>query len=169
LSQCITSEEAKKQVILMAKRCAMLYQAFAEVLLKECGEERAKDLITQAIKLYGDRSGENVREGVKKMGLELSIANYFKVPDLPSLGWERQSETSEEGEVTANVSYCPLAEHWISEEVAALGRMYCYVDQAKFSSYNPDIECLHTKNVLDGDNGCTLLIRKKDKNKDVGK
>ncbi|MBS4023175.1 MAG: L-2-amino-thiazoline-4-carboxylic acid hydrolase [Dethiobacter sp.] len=161
MTEFITKEEAKNQVVLMAKRFAMVYGAFAEVLLREYGEERAKELITLAIKSYGDKCGETVREGVTKLGLEHSLANYFKVPDLPELGWELQSETPEEGELKIDVSYCPLAEHWKSNEMAVLGRLYCYVDQAKFSSYNPNIECLHTKNVLDGDKGCTILVRKK--------
>ena len=87
----MTAEEAKEQVVLMAKRCAMVYEAFAEVLLKECGEEKARELILQAVNAYGSKCGEAVRKGVVDKGLELSIANYFTVPDLPTVGWESQS------------------------------------------------------------------------------
>jgi len=33
------------------------------------------------------------------------------------------------------------------------GRIYCYVDQAKYDAYN-GIKCKHLKNLLDGDDCC---------------
>lgn len=42
-----------------------------------------------------------------------------------------------------------------------MGRIYCFVDQAKYEAYNPGLECVHVKNVLDGDPYCELAVRKK--------
>jgi hypothetical protein len=39
------------------------------------------------------------------------------------------------------------------------------VDQAKYEAYDPDLECVHTKNVLDGDPYCELAVRSKKKKK----
>jgi hypothetical protein len=37
------------------------------------------------------------------------------------------------------------------------------MDQAKYQAYNPELECVHVKNVLDGDPYCELAIRTKKK------
>ena len=44
---------------------------------------------------------------------------------------------------------------------ARLGRLYCFVDQAKQEAYNPDYEFLHLKNVLDGDPYCVFALRQR--------
>jgi hypothetical protein len=43
----------------------------------------------------------------------------------------------------------------------SLGRLYCYVDQAKFAAFDPECECRHLKNVLDGDETCEVVARKR--------
>jgi hypothetical protein len=47
----------------------------------------------------------------------------------------------------------------------ALGRLYCYMDQSKYKAYNPELECVHVKNILDGDPYCELAVRKVPKGK----
>jgi hypothetical protein len=37
------------------------------------------------------------------------------------------------------------------------------VDQAKYQAYNPKLQCVHVKNVLDGDPYCELAVRPKKK------
>ena len=39
-----------------------------------------------------------------------------------------------------------------------LGRMYCYVDQAKYRAFNSRAKLIHTHNVLDGDPYCEFDI-----------
>ena len=57
------------------------------------------------------------------------------------------------------VHVCHLAEVWKELGAPELGRLYCFVDQAKYKAYNPDLECVHVKNVLDGDPYCELAVR----------
>ncbi len=61
------------------------------------------------------------------------------------------------------VTYCPLAAVWMQmgAPAARLGRLYCFVDQAKQEAYNPDYEFLHLKNVLDGDPYCVFALRQR--------
>ena len=161
MSENITTQEAREQVVLGVQRTAMLYQSFAETLLKKFGREEAEKLILEAIHDFGKSCGERVQKGVKEKNLECTLTNYFQIPDLPKLGWDLISETVEKDkELKVDVSYCPLAEQWLQDMDPKLARLYCYVDQAKFSSYNPDIQCTHTNNMLDGDEKCTLLIQK---------
>lgn len=163
MTEMITRKEAREQVVLMAQRTAMLYQAFAEVLVKKLGNEEGKETILEAINLFGKTCGERIQSAVKDKDLELNITNYFTIPDLPKLGWDLSSETVEKDqEVRVDVSYCPLAEQWLKDMDPELARLYCYVDQAKFSGYSPEVKCTHTNNMLDGDDKCTLLIQKQE-------
>ena len=56
---------------------------------------------------------------------------------------------------------CPLAKHWIEKGAQRLGRLYCYVDQAKYATFDPECECRHLRNVLDGDDRCEIVARKR--------
>ncbi len=51
-----------------------------------------------------------------------------------------------------------------------MGKIYCFVDQAKYEAYNPELQCVHVKNVMDGDTYCELAVRpKKRKDKEFNK
>jgi len=137
----INTDEAREQVVLLAKRTAMLYQAFAETLKEELGDEESEKLVLKSIDKFGTMCGQRIAEGVEELGLDLSISNYFKIPDLPKLGWEIESDMIEKDvKLRADVHYCPLADHWLEDMDLQLARLYCYVDQAKFSAYNPKIK-----------------------------
>jgi hypothetical protein len=56
---------------------------------------------------------------------------------------------------------CPMAKYWIEREAADLGRLYCHVDQAKFAAFDPECECRHPQNVLDGDARCEIVAKKR--------
>jgi predicted ArsR family transcriptional regulator len=154
-------DEASQQVILLAKRCALLYQVFAEALVDELGEEKGRQAIGKAIRRYGTISGSAVRKGVEEQGLDLFMENYGKIPDLPHTGWVTEQRSIAEDSLEVDVLYCPMAEQWLAGGAAELGRLYCYVDQAKYAAFNPDLECVHEKNVLDGDEKCTIVVRRK--------
>ncbi|MDP2859402.1 MAG: L-2-amino-thiazoline-4-carboxylic acid hydrolase, partial [Bacillota bacterium] len=153
----VSVKEATEQVQLLARRMALMYHHIGQVLTEQLGKDRAKQIMKEAIWRYGTECGELVKEGVTKMGLPLTPENFNRVPDLPKYGWEREL-IFEEGEPRPKVNYCPLADVWISKGSQEMGRIYCYVDQSKFQGYNPCIECIHTKNVLDGDPYCVLSI-----------
>ncbi len=156
--QKVPRERALRDVEIMAERLAMLYYHFARVLVEELGEERARELIARAIEGYGTECGRRVREGVLAMGKPLTPENYSLVPDLPSLGWEVAGASADEKEIRAVVSHCPLAAYWKHVGAEKLARLYCFVDQAKYSAYNSDLKCKHVRNVLDGDAACEIHV-----------
>lgn len=163
MTELISKKEAVENVRLMAKRTALLYQHFAQTIIDELGEEKGKELITKAIWSYGKESGSKVKEGVLAMGLPPEPENYNQVPDLPVLGWEFELLDDPDCEEAVRITLCPLAEVWLENGFSTIGRIYCQVDQAKYLGYNPELECLHQKNVLDGDCCCEIVVKKKNK------
>ncbi len=157
----LTEKECSEEVRLMARRTALLYYYFASTLVKELGEVEGKRLIAQAIQAYGEHCGRAVREGVEALGLPLTAENFNKVPDLPHYGWETSTVVSSDGDTRPVATYCPLAATWIAlgSDAQKLGRMYCYVDQAKQRAYNPQEEFIHSKNILDGEPYCEFLVK----------
>lgn len=150
-----------EDVRLMARRMALMYHFIAEALVETLGEERAAELIEAAIKRYGRYCGEVVRDEVLRRGLELTEENFSSVPDLPSKGWELCVVEQAKGERRIQVTFCPLAKVWL-EMATPLARLHCLVDQAKYEGYNPDFRCIHTRNVLDGDGMCELVVTKRE-------
>jgi hypothetical protein len=152
--------EALQQILITVERIAMLHYHFANTLVSELGEERGMELTRKAIAAYGEEIGERQRRRVIEAGLPASCEHYKAVPDLPALAW------SPEGMPTLvrdgkEIAVCPLAKYWIERGAADLGRLYCFVDQAKFTVFDPDCECRHLENVLDGDDRCTIVTKKK--------
>ncbi len=161
----ITIQECTEEVKLMARRAALLHYYFSEAIIQELGEEKGKALIKKAIWAYGEHCGSTVREGVQAMGLPLTDENYGKVRDLPKYGWETGMIETPEGEIRPIATLCPLATTFqeLGLRGVDLGRLYCYVDQAKYEAYNPEVNFIHAKNVLDGDEYCEFLIEPKNK------
>lgn len=160
--QTMPREQCVHDVRLMARRTALLYHYFVTTLIEHLGEEKAKALTSEAIQRYGEHIGRRVRQGVEEMGLTNDVENYGKYPDLPSVGWEGMTTETEHGP-RMRVVYCPLAAVWKELDAEELGRMYCYVDQAKYRAFNPQAALIHTCNVLDGDAYCEFDIRLEEK------
>ncbi len=160
-NQTITVDDCAEEVKLMARRAALLHHYFSLTLVEELGEEEGKRLIKKAIWAYGEHCGRKVREGVEAMNLPLTDENYGKVRDLPKYGWESGTITTPDGEIRPIVSFCPLADTFkeLGPRGEELGRLYCYVDQAKYEAYNPEVEFIHAQNVLDDDPCCEFEIR----------
>ena len=155
----ITKEEASRQVKSMITRAALIHYAFSRVLVNELGEKKGKTLAKKAALLYGKLVGKRVKEKTLAKGLPLTRENFQD--DLPGLGWADRERVEVEGEERARAYTCPLAEVWKELGAPDLGRIYCLVDQAKYRAYNPDLQCVHVKNVLDGDPYCELAVRVK--------
>ena len=157
----ITVQECTEEIRLMARRTALLHYYFSQAIVDRLGEEEGKALIEGAIWAYGQHCGRVVREGVEAMGLPLTDENYGRVRDLPKYGWESDTVTLPDGEVRPIVTFCPLAAalEELGPSGVELGRLYCWVDQAKYQAYNPELEFVHAKNVLDGDPYCEFLVR----------
>jgi hypothetical protein len=119
----------------------------------------------KAIQFYGEAVGQKVKKETLGKGLDLLAENYQQ--DLPSLRWKKERVVVE-GEWKARVHVCHLANVWKELGVPEIGRLYCYVDQAKDRAYNSNLECIHVKNVLEGDSCCEIAVRPK-RAKDNGK
>jgi len=154
----ITKEDATRQVLAIVKRMALLHYSFGKMLVEELGEKKGKALTRKAIDFYGKQVGEQVKEKTLAKGLKNLRENYQE--DLPMLGWNIE-RVEVDGEPRVRIHDCNLAKAWTELGDPALGRLYCYMDQAKYKAYNPDLECVHVKNTLDGDPYCELAIRRK--------
>ena len=159
--EMISKDEALSQLKSMITRTALIHYAFTKTIIDEMGKEKGKELAKKAISLYGEMVGKKVREKTLAKGLPALPENFQD--DLPALGWASREKVVVEGEKRARVHTCYLAEAWKDLGVPEIGRLYCFVDQSKYEAYNPELECVHTKNVLDGDPYCELAVRSKKK------
>ena len=151
--ELVSKKEAEEQVVVMAKRMALLYHHTAKVLTEKFGEDEGKEMLREIIDRYGCESGKAARAKVEALGLPLTTDNFNAGSDLPKWGWQADQITCKDGVERGRITYCPLAEVWKERGSEQLGRIYCYVDQAKYNAYN-GVKCRHLKNVLDGDNYC---------------
>ncbi len=159
--QKIDIQQAKKDVLIMSDRLASLYYFMIKSMLEELPEESVERIVRRAIDNYGQDCGNLAQEKVKAMDLPLILKNYALANDLPSIGWEKKRvETGDDNVKVTEVRYCPLAVKWKELDFEKWGRIYCYVDQAKYSGYNNALTCYHDKNVLDGDDFCVVRIVK---------
>jgi len=136
--------------------------SFARTLVDELGEKKGKELIMKAIKDYGKRVGKEVREGVIDQRLDPVPENYGagKSSDLPEFGMHEGREALEvDGEKRVRVYGCTMAKVWNEYGENELGRLYCYVDPAKYMAFNPDFKLIHIKALPDGDAYCELTVR----------
>ncbi len=159
--ETIPREEALRQVKSMITRAALIHYAFTKTLVEELGEKKGKELARKAIDLYGKEVGERVKKRTLDRSLPLTRENFQD--DLPDLGWAEREKVEVEGEKRSRVYTCHLAKVWQELGVPEIGRIYCFVDQAKYEAYNPELQCVHVKNVLDGDPYCEVAVRPKKK------
>ncbi len=150
---------AKEDVQIMAERVASLYYHFVQTMRQELGDDKARELTKKAIWAYGTEAGEKARQKVQEQGQPINAGNYKLGKDLPSVGWAKERLSGSETENLSRVTYCPFAEAWNNiPDFAPWGRLYCYVDQAKYRAFHKDIACVHDKNLLDGDDCCILRV-----------
>lgn len=71
---------------------------------------------------------------------------------------ERIETVEVEGEPRVRAYGCVLAKVWQEYGEEKLGRLYCYMDVAKYMGYNPNYKLIHTKTVPEGDEYCELVV-----------
>lgn len=151
-------EDAKEQVEKVCKRMALLHLSYAKTIINELGEDKGKKLILKAIKDYGQRIGSGVKKEVKKQGLDNKPEDYKE--DLPEYGMHEKVEYAQvRGEKGLRSYGCVMGKLWHELGEDKIGRLYCYVDPAKYMAYNPDFALVHTKSIPDGDDYCEFIIR----------
>ena len=158
----LAREEAAHEVALVSRRVALLHIAFARTLVDELGDDRGRELIIKAIRAYGDRIGNEVRDAVLDQGLEPTIENYGagKARQLPVLGMHEGVETVQTPEGPRLRAYgCVMGQLWNEIGESELGRLYCLVDPAKFMAYDGVHTFPHLKTIPDGDAYCEFCYR----------
>jgi len=151
--------DAKEQVEKVCRRMALLHLSYAKTIINELGKEKGKKLVLKAIKDYGMRIGIGVKEEVEKQGLTNEIENYKE--DLPEYGMHEKVEHAQVGGQEGLRSYgCVMGKLWHDMGEDEIGRLYCYVDPAKYMAYNFDFALVHKKSIPDGDDYCEFIIRK---------
>jgi len=163
-SSCIAPDEASRSLASVSRRIALLHLAYAQAIVKELGAEKGTRLISEAIKDYAVKIGEKTKTEVEAQGYEATPENFEKgpsyaLPKLPGMhkGWENVQD--EQGRKRIRAYGCILAEVWKEYGQEQLGRLYCYMDTAKYMGYNPHYKLAHHKALPDGDTCCEFEIR----------
>lgn len=149
---------AKEQVLLALRRLAFYHATMVEVLKEEFGEKEGRALAKKVVDRYGRKIGASARERTDNQGLEPTPLNYSE--DLPSLGFE--VERLGDDPLTTRVNGCCLAKVWREMGCEEDGMIYCWVDQAKYDEYNPDLVCEHEAHCIrDGVDYCDVVVKPK--------
>lgn len=155
-------EVAKQEIEIVSRRIALLHLSYAKTLIEEFGENKGIELIAKAIKNYGIYIGEKTRKEVMEKGLEPTPENfkYGESLRIPKFGMHDKIETIEVDVKQRRRAYgCVLAKLWKEYGEEKLGRLYCYVDTAKYMAYNPNFKLIHITTVLEGSNYCEFAVR----------
>ena len=156
--ETMTREEATGQVLSIVRRMALLHHSFAKTLVQElrgregeAGDPEGDRLLRPAGGEKG--SGENPGQRPGDRPGEL--------PGRPPPSRVDIEMVTVDGEPRARIRDCHLAQAWKELGAPELGRLYCYMDQTKYEAYDPALECVHEKNILDGAPYCELAVRTK--------
>jgi len=156
--ETVSLTDAREQVRKVCVRLALLHLSFAKTLVEEFGEQKGKELVLKAIKNYGIRVGEGAKARANNCGLDNSPNNYRG--DLPAYGMHDNIQSAEvDGESRTMAYGCVMGKVWRELGKNELGRLYCYVDPAKFMAFNPDFKLIHLKAIPNGDEYCEFAVR----------
>ncbi|WP_371381364.1 L-2-amino-thiazoline-4-carboxylic acid hydrolase [Sporomusa aerivorans] len=159
--ELISKAEAANQVRQMGRMMALLYYHMTQQMIAAVGPQQAKKIVGDAIWALGKERGEAHKTKVLAAGYEHIPLNYGKVPDLPALGWDVVKAENAENDTHVKITYCPFAELWQEKDFAEFGRLYCYIDQAKYCGFHPDSDMVTLQNVLEGAACCEMVCRTK--------
>ena len=158
--ETIKKSEGKEQVELALRRLAFYHATMVEVLREKLGDEEGRALAHEVVDRYGRKIGASARDRTDGEGLAPTPLNYSE--DLPFLGFD--AERVSEDPLTIRVTECPLAKVWKELDCEEDGALYCWVDQAKYDEYNPDLVCKHKVHCLrDSKSHCDIVVEPKKK------
>lgn len=154
----IPLDEARKEVELVSKRLALLHLCYAKTLVDEYGEDRGTELVLKAIAEYGSIIGEKTREELELKGMEPSPDNFGKGDTyrIPRFGMHSDLE---ETDSTIKLHGCVMGKLWREYGEEDLGKLYCYVDPAKYMGFNPEFIQVHEKAMPAGHEYCEFTVR----------
>ncbi len=155
----IELKEAEKEVELISQRLALLHLSYAKAIIDELGEEKGEKLVLKAINNYGKSIGEKRREEIEKKGLEPIPENFGEgnVLRIPRFGMHSKLEVTED---SMKLYGCVMGKLWKEYGEEELGKLYCYVDPAKYLGFNEDFIQVHRKAMPAGDDFCEFVVRR---------
>ena len=160
----IDPEEASQALASVSRRIALLHLAYARAIINSLGEEQGALIISEAIKDYATKIGETTKSEVEAQGLAAIPENFEKgrsyaLPRIPGMhaGWEKITDA--EGKERLRAYGCIMGEVWKEFGEEKIGRLYCYMDTAKYMGYNPYYKLVHHKALPDGDDCCEFEVQ----------
>jgi len=159
MKENIKREEAAEHIKTVSRRIALLHLSYAKTLTEELGEKRGKQLILNAIKRYGRYIGEARREEIEEKGLEPTPENFSEGKALQVPPFGMHSRIEKEGSKMRAYG-CTLAGLWNQYDEEELGKLYCYVDAAKYLGFNEDLIQTHSKAMTAGDDQCEFDVQR---------
>lgn len=140
----ISKEQAKHEVELASRRLGMLHISYAKTIVEALGDEKGKELILKAIQKYGEYVDTQTKKIVEEENLELTPENFNleKARSLPNIGLNDKVVEDDEGR---KIYGCAMAKVWRELDEEDLGKLYCYIDTAKYMYYNPAYKLTHIK------------------------
>ncbi len=161
--QTVSLKEAAQAIESASRRIALLHLSYAKTIMAELGADKGKRLIARAIKDYGSKIGRKTREEVEHKGLpampeNFSKADTYTLPKIPGMH-EKRERFEKNGKTRFRAYGCVLGTVWQEYGEEELGRLYCYMDTAKYMAYNPDYKYVHIKALPDGDECCEFEIK----------
>jgi len=161
--ETIPLHEASKALESASRRIALIHLSYARTIIEELGHEMGLKIISRAIKDYGLKIGEKTRCEVLEKGLEAIPVNFNKGETYTLANFPGMHEKRERVQIDGKYRYraygCILGKTWQELGEENLGRLYCYMDTAKYMGYNPDYKYVHTKALPDGDTYCEFEVK----------
>jgi hypothetical protein len=158
-------DQASRALASASRRIGLLHMAYARAIIDALGEEQGTRIISEAIKDYAIKIGEKTKEEVEAQGLPATPENFehgrsYALPDIPGMHakWEKHEDS--EGNERICAYGCVMGQVWKEYGEEKIGRLYCYMDTAKYMGYNPDYKLIHHKALPDGDDCCEFEIRR---------
>lgn len=160
--ETISLREASKALESASRRIALIHLSYAKTIMEELGPKKGMKIISEAIKDYGKKIGEKTREEVLAKGLEANPENFKKgetyaLPDFPGMHQKRE-RIEKDGKTRFRAHGCVLGKVWQELGQEKLGRLYCYMDTAKYMGFNPNYKYIHKKALPDGDAYCEFEV-----------
>ncbi len=150
-------KSSEDPVIRFAKLSAELYYFLADALIENLGEEKGTAAIEESLRNFAEKRVADMKKEAKERGLPPDAPDtYLKVRDMPSNGWEHDSENP------LLITQCPMFDIWRSfgEKGFAMGALYCEIDHILFNGFGLVLNRSQCK--TNGDQVCDFRVQLKE-------
>ncbi len=141
---------------------ALLFAWFARAIILEAGPERGEELLSTAVRLYGNQRGKRMAMRAAANGHRRIFWNYLVYQEWEApAGQVRKKINVLSPHLNARFVLCPWVEIWRENNLMEFGRHMCRgVDAALFQGFNPDIVMELRSNRADGAPFCDFHFPK---------